>query len=133
MSIVPWFSGSSILFAQPRFGSRGPGKIGFLWLAACLVLCGSWKAAGAQSKAPSITSFSITSGNTPVTSVASGAVVTLTATVSAGSTSLTVGQVSFCDASVSACTDIHQIGTAQLTKAGTAQLKFRPGAGNHSY
>jgi hypothetical protein len=31
------------------------------------------------------------------------------------------------------CTDIHLLGTAQLTSAGTATLKLRPGIGSHSY
>src|SRR5206468_10537181 len=44
-----------------------------------------------------------------------------------------VGQVNFCDASVTYCTDIHLIGTAQLTSAGTATLKFLPAVGSHSY
>jgi hypothetical protein len=60
-------------------------------------------------------------------------VVTLTATVKAGATAVTVGQVNFCDASATYCTDIHILGTAQLTSAGTAVYKFRPGIGSHSY
>jgi sugar lactone lactonase YvrE len=50
-----------------------------------------------------------------------------------GSTALTVGQVNFCDATAAHCTDIHLLGIAQLTSAGTAVLRFRPGAGSHSY
>jgi len=46
---------------------------------------------------------------------------------------VTVGQVNFCDASVAYCTDIHRIGTAQLTSGGTAVVKFQPGLGSHSY
>jgi sugar lactone lactonase YvrE len=68
-----------------------------------------------------------------VTTVVSGAVVTLTASIKAGATALTTGQVNFCDASAKYCTDIHLLGTAQLTSAGTATLKFRPGIGSHSY
>jgi hypothetical protein len=60
-------------------------------------------------------------------------VVTLTATVQAGGTALTPGQVNFCDATATYCTDIHLLGTALLTNAGTAVLRFRPGPGNHSY
>ena len=59
--------------------------------------------------------------------------VTLTATVQAGATPLTLGQVNFCDATAASCTDIHLLGTAQLTSAGTAVLRFRPGPGSHSY
>jgi hypothetical protein len=66
-------------------------------------------------------------------SVGSGSKVTLTAAVASGSTKVTVGQVNFCDASASSCTDIHLLGTAQLTSAGTATLNLRPSIGNHSY
>ena len=59
--------------------------------------------------------------------------VTLTATVQAGAAALTVGQVNFCDATAASCTDIHLVGTVQLTSAGTAVLRFRPGPGSHSY
>lgn len=55
------------------------------------------------------------------------------ASVTSGSTKLTVGQVNFCDASATHCTDIHLLGTAQLTSAGTAVLRFYPGIGSHSY
>jgi trimeric autotransporter adhesin len=60
-------------------------------------------------------------------------VVTLTATVQAGTTALTLGQVNFCDAAAASCTDIYLLGTAQLTSAGTAMLRLRPGPGSHSY
>jgi hypothetical protein len=53
--------------------------------------------------------------------------------VKAGSTAVKTGQVNFCDASGKYCVDIHLLGTAQLTSAGTAVLKFRPGIGSHSY
>lgn len=38
-----------------------------------------------------------------------------------------MGQVNFCDAWATYCTDIYLLGTAQLTSAGTAALKFIPG------
>jgi Bacterial Ig-like domain (group 3)/FG-GAP-like repeat len=66
-------------------------------------------------------------------SIESGARLTLSAAVSSGSTALTTGQVDFCDASAPYCTDIHLLGTAQLTSAGTAHLKFIPGIGSQSY
>jgi hypothetical protein len=68
-----------------------------------------------------------------VVTVTTGTVVTLTATVTAGGTAVTPGQVNFCDASATYCTDIHIVGTAQLTSAGTATVRFRPGIGSHSY
>ena len=83
--------------------------------------------------ASTITTLSVTSGGNVVTTVASGSVVTLTATVMAGSTPVTAGQVNFCDATAKFCTDIHLLGTAQLTGSGTATLRFRPGVGSHSY
>jgi hypothetical protein len=89
--------------------------------------------AGASGLA-TITTLAVTSGGTAVTTVTLGSVVVLSATVKVGGiTTLTVGQVNFCDATAAHCTDIHILGTAQLTKAGTATYKFRPGVGSHSY
>jgi hypothetical protein len=79
------------------------------------------------------TTLAVTSGGSGVTTVASGSVVTLTATVMAGTTPVNPGPVKFCDATAAYCDDIHILGTAQLTKAGTATFKFRPGVGSHSY
>ena len=83
--------------------------------------------------APAITMLTVTSGGNAVATVTSGSVVTLTATVMAGGTPVAPGQVNFCDATAKFCTDIHLLGTAQLTTKGTATLKFRPGVGSHSY
>ncbi len=79
------------------------------------------------------TSLAVTSTNGVVTTVTSGSAVTLTATVNYGATAATVGQVNFCDATAPACTDIHLLGTAQLTSAGTASIKLVPAIGGHSY
>ncbi len=95
-----------------------------------LVFAGGSRAFAAASTS---TTLAVTSQGSAVTSVASGTVVTLTATVTAGSAPVTLGTVNFCDASATYCTDIHLLGTAQLTSAGTAVLKFRPGVGSHSY
>jgi trimeric autotransporter adhesin len=65
--------------------------------------------------------------------LASGSVLTLTATVTAGTAPVTAGSVSFCDASATLCSDIHLIGTAQITAAGTAMLKLIPAIGTHTY
>jgi hypothetical protein len=75
----------------------------------------------------------VTSGGNSVTVVAAGSVVTLTATVTAGSIPVTPGLVKFCDAAATYCEDIHIIGTAQLTSSGVATVKFHPGIGSHSY
>jgi hypothetical protein len=82
---------------------------------------------------PTTTSLSVISAGAPVTSVASGSVIQLTATVKSAGVAATVGQVNFCDASAGNCTDIHLLGTAQLTNTGTASLKFIPGIGSHNY
>ena len=79
------------------------------------------------------TALTVTSSGAPVTSVAAGSVVTLSATVTSGTTALTTGRVNFCDAAATYCEDIHLLGSAQLTSAGTATLKFIPGIGSHSY
>ena len=65
--------------------------------------------------------------------LAPNTVVTLTATVVAGSTPVHPGLVTFCDATATHCTGLAVIGTAQLTTAGTAVLRFIPGSGSHSY
>lgn len=83
--------------------------------------------------AATVTTLTVTSGGSAVSTVTSGSVVTLTATVTAGTTPVTVGLVNFCDATAMSCTDIHLLGSAQLTKAGTAILKFTPPVGSHNY
>jgi hypothetical protein len=90
-------------------------------------------AASAQGAAATTTALTIASAGKAVTTVGSGAVVKLTATVMSGSTPIQLGQVHFCDATAKHCTDIHIVGVAQLTDAGTASFKFRPGPGTHSY
>jgi hypothetical protein len=79
------------------------------------------------------TTLAITSSDARADSVSAGTVVTLTATVKSKAQAVTVGQVSFCEAEAKTCTDIHLLGTAQLTSAGTAVMKFVPGIGKHSY
>jgi len=79
------------------------------------------------------TTLTITAAGATVTSVPSGTAVTLTATVTSSGAAVTPGEVNFCDATANSCTDIHLLGTAQLTAAGTATLKLVPGPGSHSY
>ena len=106
-------------------------------LALCGVLgvmvCGAWSASSAQTATPTSTTMTVTSGGGAATTVSSGSVVTLTATVTAGITPVTPGLVNFCDAVAAFCGDIHLMGSAQLTAAGTASVKFRPGIGSHNY
>ena len=87
----------------------------------------------ASGQSATTTALTLTAGGSAVTSISSKTVVTLTATVKVGFTPVTKGQVKFCDASVTYCTDIHLLGVAQLTSSGTASIKFRPGPGSHSY
>ena len=75
------------------------------------------------------TSLSVAAGGSAATSVSSGTVVTLTASVANGSTPITTGQVDFCDATANYCTDVHLLGAVQLTSGGTAVLRFRPAPG----
>ncbi|MDR3738507.1 MAG: FG-GAP-like repeat-containing protein [Terracidiphilus sp.] len=101
-----------------------------------LAVLGALSLAGLPAWASSIatsTALAVTSGGSSVSTVTSGSVVTLTATVKAGSKTVTVGQVNFCDATAKSCTDIHLLGTAQLTKTGTAVIRIRPGIGSHNY
>jgi hypothetical protein len=102
----------------------------------CLVLFVLFSASipfACATSAATTTTLAISSGGSAVTTVISGSVVTLTAEVTSNSAKVTVGQVNFCDASVTYCTDIHLLGTAQLTSAGTAVLKVLPPPGSHSY
>jgi sugar lactone lactonase YvrE len=80
----------------------------------------------------STTTLAVTSGGNAVTTVTAGSVVTLTATVDADGT-VTQGQIIFCDATAARCENSAVLGTAQLTTAGTATLRFVPGIGSHSY
>ena len=91
-------------------------------------LYGSLGIPAAATPATSVATLSVSA-----TSLTSGEPLTLTATVTAGGVAVTPGQVNFCDASVSYCTDIHLLGTRQLTGSGSATLKFYPSAGAHSY
>jgi hypothetical protein len=90
-------------------------------------------ASAARGQSATSTALVVTSGGSSVTTVASPAVITLTATVATSSTPVTRGLVKFCDASATYCTDIHILGAAQLTSAGAATFRFVPGIGSHSY
>jgi hypothetical protein len=97
------------------------------------VLMTALPAAAMPAPAATTTTLAAKAGGNAVTSVPSGTAVTLTATVLAGSTPVTQGQVKFCAATATYCEDIHLLGSAQLTSAGTATLHFVPGIANHSY
>jgi hypothetical protein len=61
-----------------------------------------------------------------------GTVITLSATVKAGSAPVTLGQVNFCDVVFPHCTDMGLLGTARLTPSGEANLRLRLGLGSHT-
>lgn len=107
-------------------------RSGYVVRVICAVLCAGPQPAWALPAATTTTLVVTSAGNAATTS-ASGSVVTLTATVTAGGNPVNPGQINFCDATAKYCTDIHLLGTAQLTSTGTATLKFRPGIGSHSY
>jgi hypothetical protein len=91
---------------------------------------------GAQrtwAQTPTTTTLAIASSGAAVSTVPWGSVVTLTAIVKAGSTAVTAGQVNFCDAAATYCTDIHLVGIGQLTSAGAAVFQYVPAPGSHSY
>jgi len=58
--------------------------------------------------------------------------VTLTATVTAGGSLVSLGTVSFCDATATYCAGAALLGTAQLTASGTASVTLALGIGVHS-
>jgi trimeric autotransporter adhesin len=121
-------------FLQTVAGLHQPARLKLSCCAlaiACLAWCGDSQTAWASQA--TVTTLSLTSGGNVVSSVAGGTVVTLTATVQANGSSRTLGQINFCDATAGSCTDIHLLGTAQVTSAGTAILRLHPGPGSHSY
>ncbi|WP_263359897.1 FG-GAP-like repeat-containing protein [Acidicapsa ligni] len=124
LSAIPNWIFQRTLACMPRLR-----KLAVAFLAAAVTVCGA-----AQVKAAATaTTLTVTSTGSAVTTITSGSVVTLTATVKSGTAALTTGQVNFCDASATYCTDVHLLGAAQLTSAGSAIVKLRPGIGTHSY
>lgn len=97
----------------------------------CVAGIPGWLAASAAT-ASSVT-LTASSGGTTVSSVTWGAVVTLTASVTASGGGLTPGTVYFCDSVATVCQNSTALGTAQLTSSGTASMRFIPGIGEHQY
>ena len=78
--------------------------------------------------------LNVSTQSTTGSTIPAGTLTTLTANVSVGQVVLTVGRVIFCDTAVtSLCSDLHNIGAAQVTSNGAATLNFLPGAGTHEY
>jgi hypothetical protein len=87
----------------------------------------------AASAGTTATTLAITAAGAPVTSIPAGKAITLTATVVSGGAAVSPGVVNFCDATATYCTDVHVLGTAQLTSEGTAIIHFVPGPGSRSF
>lgn len=79
------------------------------------------------------TTLALTSGGSAVTTVQAGAAITLTATVSAGTSPVTAGQVNFCNGASGKCTGGFVVGSATLNASGTATVVLHPKAGQLSY
>ena len=120
---------SPLQLASASTAARRP----LLLLKVALMVCTAAISSSAFARTTTTTSLAVTSSGVVVTSVKAGSLVTLTASVEAGTTAVKQGQVNFCDAMAAYCTDIHILATAQLTSSGTATYKFRPGIGSHSY
>ncbi|WP_109488638.1 FG-GAP-like repeat-containing protein [Occallatibacter savannae] len=120
-SVLSWFS------------SRTPSLKNRAALPALALAFISGGDAAAQSKIATTITLAVSTSAGSTTSVPSGTVVTLAATVTPASGSIGAGQVNFCDSTASHCTDIHLLGTAQVTSGGKATLKLRPGIGSHTY
>jgi Bacterial Ig-like domain (group 3)/FG-GAP-like repeat len=110
-----------------------------LWLRPSLLLLCGWARLSAMLAVVAVLGVPLAEAAATTTtlalsasSVASGTVVTFTATVR-NPALVTAGTVTFCNAAAPYCEDSAIIGTAQLTSAGTAIIRLAPGIGPHSY
>jgi hypothetical protein len=87
-------------------------------------------ASASQAKTATTTALAVTASGSATTSVPYGTKVTLTATVTPASGTIAAGQVNFCDGGVKYCEDVHIIGSAQITSAGTATINLHPAPGS---
>ena len=99
----------------------------------CLFALIAISLSSAQIHATTTATLTVTANSSAVTTTSQGTVVTLRATITAAGAPVIRGQVNFCEATAKLCSDIHLLGIAQLTTAGTAAIKFVPGPGTHSY
>lgn len=83
--------------------------------------------------ASSTTTLAITSNGTAVSTAAAGTAIALTASFASPTATSILGQVNFCDATALYCSDIHLLGTAEVTSTGTATIQLVPGIGQHQY
>lgn len=75
----------------------------------------------------------VTAAGSEVENVSSGTAVTLNAVVTQSGRLLVAGTVNFCEGTTGACSDMHLLGSAQLTSAGMARLTLVPSPGVHLY
>jgi hypothetical protein len=94
----------------------------------CLALCVCVFAHAADGAAAAV----VTKLGISPASVEIGSPVTLTATVSNNGTPVQHGLVMFCDAKAVRCQGLAVLGTAQLTRNGTATMKLTLGGGLHA-
>lgn len=106
--------GHSIFIFKSLFRRRSS-RLKILMTVVTLATSGS-----ATGQTVTTTSLTVSSGGNPVKTISAGTMITLTVSVVAGSSAVRQGQVSFCDGTAY-CTDIHLLGTAQLSSAGQAQ------------
>jgi Bacterial Ig-like domain (group 3)/FG-GAP-like repeat len=98
-----------------------------------LLLAFLYAVAPAQAQVPTATTLTVTANGSPVTNITSQTALTLTAAVTSGSGMVMPGQVEFCDAAPPSCIGTHLLNVAQITRAGTAVMKYIPGPGTHNY
>jgi hypothetical protein len=86
-----------------------------------------------STRAVTSTMLSVVANGAPVTTIAQGTPVTLTATVMGAGKPASPGTVNFCSASAATCTGPAFYGSAQVTSSGVARLVLRPGKGGYQY
>ncbi len=84
----------------------------------------------AHAQNPTAITLTVTAPGNPAPSLTP---ITMGAAVVSGAIPILHGQVHFCEVSASGCADIPNFGLAQLTSNGTANIKFIPGPGTHTY
>jgi hypothetical protein len=84
--------------------------------------------AAASAQSATTTSLNVSPSN----NVSTGAIVTLTATVTAGTSAVTAGQVLFCNANATYCEDSAVLASVWITKSGTATLIKPFGLGTYN-
>lgn len=98
------------------------------WTAGIAVVAAAFLSTGKVSAAATTTSVSVSVSSS---SLSLGTPTTITATVLAGSASVKIGQVLFCDSTSAYCLDSTALGTAQVTSAGTATITRVLAPGKH--